>query len=36
VDEYGENSEKLRKIIYDISVVYDLWFGKGEAEECTD
>ncbi len=36
VDEYGENNEKLRKIIYDISVIYDLWFGKGATEECTD
>lgn len=27
VDEYQKEEEKLRKMIYDISVVYDLWFG---------
>lgn len=36
INEYGENSEKLKKIIYDISVVFDLWFRKEGAQLCTD
>ncbi len=27
VDEYKDNAEQLKRMIYDISVVYDLWFG---------
>ncbi len=27
IDEYRNNEEQLKRMIYDISVVYDLWFG---------
>ena len=27
IDTYANDEEKLKKMIYDISVVYDLWFG---------
>ncbi|MBR6983954.1 MAG: hypothetical protein IKH75_10605 [Ruminococcus sp.] len=36
IDEYGEDNADLKKIIYDISVVFDLWFGKEEVQLCTD
>lgn len=31
VDEYADNEERLKRMIYDISVIYDLWFG-GEGD----
>lgn len=31
VDEYREKEERLMRMLYDISVVYDLWFG-GESD----
>ncbi len=27
INNYAENEEKFKRIIYDVSVVYDLWFG---------
>ena len=33
VDEYKDNTEQLKKMIYDISVVYDLWFG-GDTDDA--